>query len=113
MAEIPEKKQRLLDAGVQLMLAKGYNATAVDEVCACAGVTKGSFFYYFKSKEDLASQLIGHYDNARRERISSFMGEPPEDPRDRVYAFLDAAREMVSCMAQESDCCPSCLVGTL
>ncbi len=111
MPELPEKKQRLLDAGVELMLAKGYNATAVDEVCSCAGVTKGSFFYYFKSKEDLASQLIGHYDAMRKGRLAEIMGVPPEDPRDRVYVFLDAAQEMVACAA--ADGCPCCLVGTL
>jgi TetR/AcrR family transcriptional repressor of nem operon len=37
-------RDKLLEAAQELMLAKGYEATSVDEICAAAGPTKGSFF---------------------------------------------------------------------
>ena len=45
--------KKLVDAARELMLAKGYTATSVDDICTAAGVTKGSFFHYFTDKEHL------------------------------------------------------------
>jgi TetR/AcrR family transcriptional repressor of nem operon len=50
--QLPETKRKLVDAGVALMRQRGFSATTVDDICAEAGVTKGGFFHYFKSKED-------------------------------------------------------------
>ena len=46
-----ESKIRFLDAAVQVIRAKGYSAMTIDDVCLAAGLTKGSFFHHFKSKE--------------------------------------------------------------
>jgi TetR/AcrR family transcriptional repressor of nem operon len=55
MADTPENSRtRLLTATIDLVRANGYAATRVEDVCAAAGVTKGSFFHHFASKEDLA-----------------------------------------------------------
>ena len=43
------------------MRARGYNATTVDDICADAGVTKGGFFHYFKSKDDIAHAALTHF----------------------------------------------------
>src|SRR6266478_3420888 len=59
--QLPETKRKLLDAGVSLMRHRGFNATTVDEVCAEAGVTKGGFFHYFKSKDDLATAAVDRF----------------------------------------------------
>ena len=49
-----DSRTRLLAATIDLVRANGYAATRVEDVCATAGVTKGSFFHHFSSKEDLA-----------------------------------------------------------
>ena len=49
-----ESKIKLVDAAVSVVRAKGYAAARVDDICAAAGLTKGSFFHHFDSKEDLA-----------------------------------------------------------
>ena len=48
-----QSKLKLLDAMISVVRAKGYNATRVEDVCEAAGLTKGSFFHHFKSKEEL------------------------------------------------------------
>jgi TetR/AcrR family transcriptional repressor of nem operon len=49
-----ESKTRILDAALHVIRAKGYTATRIEDICEAAGLTKGSFFHHFKSKEDLA-----------------------------------------------------------
>jgi len=85
----PETKRKLVDAGVKLMRARGYNATTVDEICTDAGVTKGGFFHYFKSKDDIARTALAHF---HEERMKSYEGAPFRklaDPLDRVFGRLD------------------------
>jgi len=50
----PNSKSKLLDAALQVIRTKSYTATTIDDICATASLTKGSFFHHFKSKEDLA-----------------------------------------------------------
>src|SRR5512136_66209 len=46
-------RRKLLEAALSVIRAKGYEATTVDDLCAEAGVAKGSFFHHFKTKEAL------------------------------------------------------------
>ena len=46
-------RQKLFEAATDVIRTKGYAATTVDDVCSAAGVTKGSFFHHFESKEDM------------------------------------------------------------
>jgi TetR/AcrR family transcriptional repressor of nem operon len=69
MAETPENSRtRLLTATIDLVRANGYAATRVEDICAAAGVTKGSFFHHFASKEDLAIAAARQW-NDRAERL--------------------------------------------
>ena len=58
ITDTPTTKRHLLEAGISLIRKKGFHATSVDEICLEAEVTKGAFFHYFKSKEDLAKAAI-------------------------------------------------------
>lgn len=48
-----ETLQRLIETGVKLFLANGYETTTVDAIAAAAGISRRTFFYYFKSKDDI------------------------------------------------------------
>lgn len=54
-------RDKLLDAARAEMLAKGYAGTTVDEICERAGVSKGNFYHFFSSKEDLGLALLDAY----------------------------------------------------
>lgn len=56
-----DTKTRLLEATYSLMLKKGYPSTSVDEICEAAEVSKGSFYHFFKSKQDLALAMLEHH----------------------------------------------------
>ncbi len=87
--ELPETKRKLMEAGVDVMRLKGYNATTVDNVCAEAGVTKGGFFHYFSSKEDLATAALKYFRDAQTEEMRTAAFRKLEDPLERVYGRLD------------------------
>jgi TetR/AcrR family transcriptional regulator len=72
----------LLDAALDLFVAKGFAATRVEEVAAKAGVSKGTLFLYFKSKEELFEAVvrenIGNQISEGMAQIDSFSGTTTE-----------------------------------
>ncbi len=55
--KVRDTRERLLDAGLEMFSTKGYAATCIDDIADQAGTTRGAFYYYFSSKEDMARDL--------------------------------------------------------
>jgi TetR/AcrR family transcriptional repressor of nem operon len=105
-----ETRRKLVDAGVKLMRARGYNATTVDLICADAGVTKGGFFHYFKSKDDIAHAAVTHFFEERTENYEAADFRKLADPLDRVFGRLDFVKEH---MGGTHHVTKGCLIGVL
>lgn len=56
-----ETRQHLLDTGYKLIVSKGFSSVGLAEILQSAGVPKGSFYYYFKSKEQFGEEIIRSY----------------------------------------------------
>jgi len=56
--EYHERKNEILDTAQGIFLTKGYKQTSVESIIKKVGVAKGTFYYYFKSKEDLLDKLV-------------------------------------------------------
>jgi len=104
----PEKKKKLLDATLHLMLMKGYHATTVDEICAEAKVTKGSYFHYFKSKEDAAKETLVYFGRLQQGLLLNAGIEQESDPWARLQKFLD----FYLMVSRNPDLPNSCLAST-
>jgi TetR/AcrR family transcriptional repressor of nem operon len=102
-------KTKLLDAAVQVVRAKGYSATTVDDLCAAAGVTKGAFFHHFESKEDLAVAAAAHWSEVTGELFRNAPYHAHKDPLDRVLAYVDFRREILRGDLADF----TCLLGTM
>ncbi len=100
-------KEKLLEAAQQLMLAKGFTATTVDEICEAAGRTKGSFFHYFENKEDLGKAVLDHYISSRFQMIRQAPFFKKSDPLQRAYGYVDFMIRMSKNAVSEN----SCLLG--
>lgn len=100
-------KEKLLDAAQQLMLAKGFVATTVDEICEEAGLTKGSFFHYFESKEDLGKAALNRFVSTKAQAIQQAPFRQKRDPLQRVYGYLDCMIHM----SKTSEAPRGCLLG--
>lgn len=81
-------KERLLDAAQELMLSKGFAATTVDEICEAAELTKGCFFHYFESKDELGRVLLERFCCGAEEMHKGLCGDA-EDPLEQVYNYID------------------------
>lgn len=110
-AERPVSKDKLLDAAQGLVLERGFAATSVDDICKSARLTKGSFFHYFKSKDDLGAELLKRYCRTTKDDfLSSCCCENEKDPLKRVYEILDFFIQKGKKMAGESK---GCLLGSM
>lgn len=104
-----ESRQRILDAALGVFRTKGYTATTVDDLCAAAGVTKGSFFHHFDSKEAAAMAAIAHWNESTGALFAAAPYWQVPDPRERLLAYLDFRAELVRGAIPEF----TCLLGTL
>ena len=105
MAETPENSRtRLLTATIDLVRANGYAATRVEDVCTAAGVTKGSFFHHFASKEDLAIAAAGQWNDRAAQLFAQapFMSEP--DALQRLLKYLSFRKELLAGEIWEWSC---------
>lgn len=82
-------KEKLLEAAHVLMLARGYNATTVDEICETAGVSKGSFYHFFDTKEDLGLATLKRFHQNSEESFADGEYNQLENPEDKLRGFLD------------------------
>lgn len=101
-------KQRLLEAGLRLMLERGYHAIGVQEILAETGVPKGSFYHHFESKEDFALQVIDLYQSGVRALLERTLADRRRPPLDRVRNFFDGVRR-----SYEQEGYLGCLLGGL
>ena len=87
--EFTPAQEKILDAAKVLMLSKGYPATTVDGICKKANVSKGSFYHFFASKEDLGVALLEWY--YQKESENMFIGKfnDVKDPTQKMFEFID------------------------
>lgn len=104
-----DARTRLLDAARDLIRARGYAATTVDDLCRTAGVTKGAFFHHFESKEALGVAAAKHWKELTSALFAAAPYHAPADPLQRVLAYIQYRRDLVA-----GDFCQfTCLGGTL
>ncbi len=60
-ADTRHTRQHILDTGYRLIVSKGFSSVGLAEILQVAGVPKGSFYYYFKSKEQFGEEIINRY----------------------------------------------------
>jgi TetR/AcrR family transcriptional repressor of nem operon len=104
-----DTRTKLLDAALHVIRAKGYAATTVDELCATAAVSKGSFFHHFKSKDGLALAAVEHFSTMAAGLFASAPYRKATDPLERLLGYVDFRASILAGELPEY----TCLLGTL
>lgn len=104
-----ESKTKLLDAALHVIRAKGYSATTIDDICHAAGVTKGSFFHHFKSKEELALAAAAHFAATADGLFATAAYRRSADPLERLLGYVDLRAALLRGDLPDF----TCLLGTM
>ena len=70
-----ESRQRLIRCAAELFWKNGYSATGISEILKQCELPKGSFYFYFKSKDELATEVITYYQDVLLEHLQSLSVE--------------------------------------
>ena len=84
-----ESRQRLIECAAELFWKTGYSATGISEILKQTGLPKGSFYFYFKSKDDLATAVTEYYQKILLEQFrSSSQGNDWESFIEEIFDYL-------------------------
>ena len=86
-------KQRLLDAGLTMLLSHGYNDLGIQALLEATRTPKGSFYHHFKDKEDFALQVLDQYMHGVHASLDACLGDPACPPLERVRRFFETTQE--------------------
>lgn len=102
-------RETLLQAGTEVVTEKGFSAVGVDEILQRTGISRCSFYYYFKSKEGFGAELIGLYRDGILQELESCLADASLTPLNRLRAFVEQRRRAIV----ESGYRCGCLMGKL
>lgn len=112
MGRVSDNRNKLMDAVLELIWTGSYGSTTIDQICDKAEVRKGSFYYYFDSKADLALAAIqAQWQIVRAECDSIF--SPTVPPLQRLKNYFDFGARFQSQMKEKYGCVLGCPLFSL
>jgi TetR/AcrR family transcriptional regulator, transcriptional repressor for nem operon len=82
-------RQLILNNGAKLVHARGFVNTGIKEILDAASVPKGSFYFYFKSKEDFGKSLVDHYTTFIAAMFGKYLKDTTSTPLERIRLFFE------------------------
>jgi TetR/AcrR family transcriptional repressor of nem operon len=109
-----DTKQKLFNTAVELIWENSYGSISVDDICGRAGVNKGSFYYAFKSKSDLAVAAFENHWNKKRPVLDEiFSSQVPPLERMKKYCDRVVQDQLEKYQKAGKVCgCPFCSIGS-
>jgi TetR/AcrR family transcriptional repressor of nem operon len=86
-------KERLLGAGLAMLLEHGYNDLGIQALLAATGIPKGSFYHHFKDKEDFALQVVDQYMGEVHAGLDACLADRGRLPLERVRRFFEMTQQ--------------------
>jgi TetR/AcrR family transcriptional repressor of nem operon len=99
----------ILEKGLEVIREKGYTNTGIDDILKANGIPKGSFYNFFKSKEEFGVQAMRRYTERQIEWIEGFLGDKTKKPFARLKDFYES---LIAANVDEN-CRKGCLVGNM
>src|SRR4051812_5816023 len=113
MGRVSDAKERLMKAVGDLIWTGSYGATTIDQICEKAGVKKGSFYYFFESKVELAVAALDEHWQMRRPELDAIFS-PTVPPLERPRQYCEYGYRFQAEILEKHGCvlgCPLFSVG--
>ena len=104
-----DTRSQIIRIGTDLITRQGFNATGIEAVLKEAGIPKGSFYHYFKSKEEFGLAVIDHFAERFEQRLDTFLNDDEVTALNRIRNFLESSLARVT----QNHCSKGCLIGNL
>jgi len=102
-------KEEIIEVGQELFRKRGFNNTGIDDILKASGTPKGSFYNFFKSKEEFGVEVLKHYTDRQYNYVKNLLENFSLTPLPRLKAFYNA---LIKGNLQEG-CRYGCLVGNM
>jgi TetR/AcrR family transcriptional regulator, transcriptional repressor for nem operon len=102
-------RDSIIKHGARLVHSRGYNNTGLSDILQAAGVPKGSFYFYFKSKDEFGLALVDYYWDFIKAMGETYLSDSGIPPLERLSRFMDAYQQIFESM----DLCCGCPIGNL
>jgi TetR/AcrR family transcriptional repressor of nem operon len=97
-------RDRIIETGAAIIHRKGFNHTGIQEILTAAGVPKGSFYNYFKSKNDFGLAAVDYFSDHFRQIAGKTLDNTAISPLNRIYQFLTAFMEHFESLNYSGGC---------
>lgn len=99
-----DTRQQILDTAKDIILGKGFAAVGLNEILSAAGVPKGSFYHYFKSKEQFGDALLEHYFDNYLQMLEHILRDDGSTNSSRLLKFFQTWLDTQSSDATSDKC---------
>ncbi|MEV5178131.1 TetR family transcriptional regulator C-terminal domain-containing protein [Streptomyces flaveolus] len=113
MGRTSDARKKILETARSLIELRGYSALGVAEICKTAEVPKGSFYYFFESKEALALTVLDEHWAAERRGWSSLLADDREPPLQRLRRLFEATEAEHRTGREDRGSIAGCMLGNL
>ncbi len=103
------KREQIIDAAARLVHLRGYNSTSIEDILQATGIGKGTFYYYFASKEKLGFAILEWQTTRFAESVLRKAFEGSRDPLEQINTYLDLLLDL----ARKNGCRGGCPFGNL
>jgi TetR/AcrR family transcriptional repressor of nem operon len=86
--------EEIIRKGAELIHAQGFNATGLQQILQAVGIPKGSFYFYFKSKEDFGLEIIDYFNAIISGIFTRYLSDkkiPPMRRLEKLFEYYEAA----------------------
>jgi TetR/AcrR family transcriptional repressor of nem operon len=106
-------REKILDIAKSAVLAKGFQATSIDEIIAEAGITKSGFFYHFHDKNELARALVRRFRDQVEAVLEDTFGRAGELTDDPLQRFLIGLKLFAELVAEDHRDGSGCIIASI
>jgi AcrR family transcriptional regulator len=81
------RRDELVDAAEELFSDKGYEVTAVSDIVSKVGVAQGTFYYYFRSKDEILDAIVDRFEEKMRKEVENLTSKSDLDAVEMILRF--------------------------